>query len=200
MPAAPARRIARARLRPLGRSQRPTCQPPRCGGAGTRYRRGLQPDADCDWGYQPLFIPALAGTDELHDDPGEVETRHESPTMLVPHVKNPQQDDAGAALPTSIIRQSGRSGRPGPPMTGSAPPTLAQAGYLTQRLFNGFSTPVRDRGRMSTRLTSQLTRAWAVLFTAPGRENYVDYADGDADLRRVRSELAAIRVRFPTHT
>jgi hypothetical protein len=50
---------------------------------------------------------------------------------------------------------------------------------------------------MDTRSTSWLGRAWAALLPASRPESYVHYADRDADLRRVRSDLAAIRVRFP---
>jgi hypothetical protein len=50
---------------------------------------------------------------------------------------------------------------------------------------------------MTTRWTFRLARVWAAPFTAPGLEDHADYADCDADPRRVRREPAAIRVRFP---
>jgi hypothetical protein len=53
---------------------------------------------------------------------------------------------------------------------------------------------------MDTRSTSRPAPAWAALFTPSGPENHADYADRDADARRVRSELAAIGVRYPEHT
>ena len=46
---------------------------------------------------------------------------------------------------------------------------------------------------MNTRGAFGLARVWAALFTASRPEDYADYADRDADSRRVRSELAAIR-------
>ena len=50
---------------------------------------------------------------------------------------------------------------------------------------------------MTTRWTFRPAQVWAALFTAVGPEDYADYADCDADPRRVRREPAAIRVRFP---
>ena len=76
-------------------------------------------------------------------------------------------------------------------------PALEQATHPTQRHFNRSSTLVRDRGRMTTRWTFRLARVWVAQFTASGPEDYADYADCDADPRRVRREPAAIRVRFP---
>ena len=54
-------------------------------------------------------------------------------------------------------------------------PTLVQATHPThptQRCFNGSSTLVRDRRRMTTRWTFRLARVWAALFTASGPEDY----------------------------
>lgn len=47
---------------------------------------------------------------------------------------------------------------------------------------------------MNTRWTDRLVSA--APFTASGPKGYTDYADRDADSRRVRSEQAASRVRF----
>ena len=44
---------------------------------------------------------------------------------------------------------------------------------------------------MTTRWTFRLARVWAAPFTAPGLEDHADYADCDADPRRVRREPAA---------
>jgi hypothetical protein len=49
---------------------------------------------------------------------------------------------------------------------------------------------------MTTRWTFRLARVWAAPFTASGLEDHADYADCDADPRRVRREPAEIRVRF----
>jgi hypothetical protein len=48
--------------------------------------------------------------------------------------------------------------------------------------------------------TSRLGRACAAMFIAPLPDNYVAHADRNADFRRVRSQLATNRVRFPIHT
>jgi hypothetical protein len=50
---------------------------------------------------------------------------------------------------------------------------------------------------MNTLWTFGLARVWAAMFTGPRPEIYTDHAHRDADSRRVRSELAAIRARFP---
>lgn len=53
---------------------------------------------------------------------------------------------------------------------------------------------------MRTDWTSRLGRMCAALFRSPPPGNYLaDGTDRDADRRRIRSELYAIRVRFPDH-
>lgn len=53
---------------------------------------------------------------------------------------------------------------------------------------------------MTTRWTSRLARAFARLFRSPGLGSYpADLTDRDADGRRMRCELDAIRIRFPDH-
>jgi hypothetical protein len=50
---------------------------------------------------------------------------------------------------------------------------------------------------MSTNWISRLGQKLATLFSSPDWDGF--YTDGDADARRMRSELDAIRVRFPDH-
>jgi hypothetical protein len=51
-----------------------------------------------------------------------------------------------------------------------------------------------------THWTSRLARAFGTVFRSPGSGRYpADFSDLDADGRRVRRELDAIRIRFPGH-
>jgi len=52
---------------------------------------------------------------------------------------------------------------------------------------------------MHRRWTFRLRRVRTALLTASGPEDLADYADRDADSRRVRSELVAIRARAPAN-
>jgi hypothetical protein len=63
------------------------------------------------------------------------------------------------------------------------------------------SKPVGAEYRnMSTEWISRLARACVALYKASAIEIYpAEPADRDADRRRIRSELEAIRVRFPDH-
>jgi hypothetical protein len=66
------------------------------------------------------------------------------------------------------------------------------------------SKPVGEDDRiMRTNWTSRFGRRFGSLFTSPLPEGYFSGyfgdADRDADGRRIRSELDAIRVHFPDH-
>jgi hypothetical protein len=50
---------------------------------------------------------------------------------------------------------------------------------------------------MSTNWISRLAQQLAAVFSSPDWDGY--YTDFDADARRTRSDLDAIRVRFPDH-
>ncbi|HET6735758.1 hypothetical protein [Mycobacterium sp.] len=50
---------------------------------------------------------------------------------------------------------------------------------------------------MTTNWISRLAQELAGLFSSPDWDGL--YVDGDADSRRMRSDLDAIRVRFPDH-
>jgi hypothetical protein len=57
-------------------------------------------------------------------------------------------------------------------------PALAQATHPTQRHFNGSSTLVRDRGRMTTRWTFRLARVWAACPPRRGHEDDLPHPIG----------------------